>query len=141
MPDEESGKIIIDEDWKAQVDRERDEIRQTPGAEAAEEPSAEPVPGFSSLISYLGTQAAGAMGMFAPPDATEVRLNLEAAQFIINCMMVLREKTAGNLTPEEEGQLKRFISDLQSAFVECSQMLQEAQLRGEGGGESLIVEP
>jgi len=127
MPDEEGPRIIVDEDWKAKVEREKEEVQQQ-AEQDEEQDDQEPRP-FDELVSYLVTHAMGAMGMFAPRDAQEVPVNLDLARFIINSMVALRDKTKGNLTREEEGALKNVIADLQQAFVSCSEAVQETALR------------
>jgi len=144
VADEEAPKIIIDEDWKSKVEREKEETQETGEQEepAAEEAAqAQQDSPFVGLVSYFASNAMGAMGMFAPKDAEEVPVNLELAQFIINALMTLREKTQGNLTPEETGLLNNLIGDLQQSFVVCSQAVQESALRNAGAPTPNIQTP
>ena len=78
--------------------------------------------------------------MWAPPNAEEVQVNLELARFIIDGLMTLRKKTAGNLTAQEDGALKQMTAELQQAFVMCSQAVQETTLHG-GKADSVVVTP
>jgi len=138
MTEEESPKIIIDEDWKAQVEREREEARQK--AESGEGKTEEKKPGpatdeqasFSNLVMGLAMQAMLALGIIAPRDTREVHVDLAGAKYAIDMLMIVRAKTKGNLTPEEEGMLTQNLADLQHAFVVRSQQVQEAALRGAG---------
>ena len=139
---EDESKIIIDEDWKARVEREREEARktgdkgpdddQTDTQEAAEAGEVEEGASFLTLVSSLATQTMFALGVVAPRDATEVQVDLGQAKFLIDTLMVLREKTEGNLTPEESGQLTQIVGELQSIYVARAQQVQESALKNAG---------
>ncbi len=147
MADEEASKIIIDEGWKAQVEREKEESLNTEEAVApadAEAGKEEQGTKFDVLVSYLASHAMGAMGMFAEPDSEEIMVNLELAEFIVDALMTLRDKTEGNLSPEEAGRLQSLIGDIQRAFVQTSQAVQQTNLQagmGDAAGEPGIVMP
>jgi len=138
MADPEEPKIIVDEDWKSQVEREREEAQQASeqteeASEQAEEAGEEKADSpFDRLVGYLATQAMGALGLFTEPDGGRVPVHLDLAQFMINSLAAVRDKTAGNLEPQEEGRLTAVIADLQRAFVSCSQAVHEAALQGGG---------
>lgn len=136
---DESSKIIIDEDWKAQVEREREQAAQAAQsepadeAEAAAEPEAEqPDNAFAGLVTSLSTQALFALGVIAPRDTQEVYVNIEEARYLIDTLMMLRQKTKGNLTAEEEGVLGEALSELQRLYVLRAQQVQEAELKRAG---------
>ncbi len=134
---DDNSKIIIDEDWKTRVQREKEEAAnapEEPEAEAAEAPEAA---SFSGLVSGLTMQGMMALGVMAPRDAKEVMVDLDQAKYIIDTLMILREKTKGNLTPEEQGLLTQTLSELQQGFVVRSQQLQEAALRRAGINPSI----
>jgi hypothetical protein len=77
-------------------------------------------------------QAMMALGVLAPRDAKEVMIDLAGAKYVIDMLIILRGKTTGNLTPEEQGYLTETLADLQQTFVVRSQQVQEATLRGAG---------
>lgn len=139
---DDQPKIIIDEDWKARVEREKEEAKkaqeeaaqeETPGAETSEDTNAaEDAASFGGLVSGLAMQAMMALGVLAPRDAKDIQVDLQGAKFIIDTLIVLREKTKGNLTPDEQGFLAESLAELQQTFVLRSQQLQEAALRGAG---------
>jgi len=135
MADDDKPKIIIDEDWKSQVQREKEEARKK--AEEAPKPEEKPAPeaeeaSFEGLVSGLAMQAMIALGVLAPRDAKEVMIDLRGAKYVIDLLIVLRDKTKGNLTPEEQGYLAESLADLQQTYVLRSQQLQEAALRQAG---------
>lgn len=135
MADDEKQKIIIDEDWKTQVQREKEEAlkraEEAPKEEAAPPAEAEEA-SFEGLLSGLAMQAMMALGVLAPRDAKEVTVDLRGAKYVIDLLIVLRDKTKGNLTPEEQGYLAESLADLQQTYVLRSQQLQEAALRQAG---------
>jgi len=145
MADEEK-KILIDEDWKAQVAREREQARAKSGEKAqeapqpaadtkpdAEMPEEEPVEAsFTALVNSLAAQGLYALGVIAPQDAKEVYVDIASARFIIDTLMMLREKTKGNLTSEEYGQLTGTLADLQRFYVARAQQVHEQTLKQAG---------
>ena len=132
MGDEEP-KIIVDEDWKAQVQREREQAQkakeEAPEPETDEEASVTP---FMGLVQTLVAQALLALGLIGPPDAEEVLVDLNQAQWIIDILMDLREKTKDRLDSNENSMLTQGISELQQAYLARAQQAQEATFRGAG---------
>lgn len=143
---DEDKKIFIDEDWKAQVAREKEAARakteehgdDAPEAAAAETPAndhadAEAVePNFSGLVDSLAMQGLIALGIIGPQDAKEVYVDIASARFIIDTLMMLREKTSGNLTPDETGHLSSALAELQRFYVARAQQVQEQALKQAG---------
>ena len=129
-------KIFIDEDWKARVQREKEEaaskVAETPVPEQDAEAGIPEKVSFSSLVSMLAMQAMMALGAMAQEADQEIIVDLDAAKLYIDLLMILREKTQGNLTPEEQGQMTAILADLQRGFMVRSQQLQEASLREMG---------
>lgn len=68
---------------------------------------------FISLLMSLSTMAHNAMGI--GPDSPGV--SLEEAQYFINIIGVLEEKTRGNLTLEEEQTLRSLLYELRMNFA------------------------
>lgn len=145
MADEEK-KILIDEDWKAQVAREKEEARAKAeqktedaprtGAEAKPEekaPGEGPIEAdFTGLVNSLATQGLLALGLIAAQDAKEVYVDIAQARFVIDTLMMLREKTAGNLTPEESSHITTTLAELQRFYVTRAQQVQEQTLKQAG---------
>jgi len=139
---EEEKKIIIDEDWKVKVQREKEELQKkleeekTKNPEASEDKEISPeealTPSFESLVGVLTTDAMLALGVIAPQGAQQVVIDLEQAQFFIDLLLVLRDKTKGNLSSKEEGILNNSIAQLQEIYLVRNQQYQEAQLKQAG---------
>ncbi len=69
-------------------------------------------------------------------------MHLEAARLFIDQLEMIREKTRGNLSPEEVEILKNVLSDLQLAFVQATNEsaaggapLRDGQRRARTGGD------
>jgi hypothetical protein len=75
---------------------------------------------FSTLTLSLGTQAAMAMGVVANPMTGKIDNDRDTARFNIDMLRTLRDKTKGNLTPEEDKLLNSMIHDLQLKFVQTT---------------------
>lgn len=138
MPDDNGPKIIIDEDWKARAQREKEEASRKAAEQTGEsvgEQKAEPDPvSFPGLVNMFSMQGLIALGILVPRDAKEVMVDLDEAKYIIDMLMMLRDKTKGNLTPEEQGLLTESLSQLQQAYVLRAQQLQESAMREAGFG-------
>jgi len=136
QPDEpKKSKIIIDEDWKAQVQAEKEAAKQKPGAEQADQPEeaggpdaadqddagqgAGPMPpaSLSFLVTTLATQAMVAMGLVPNPLTQKAELRLDQARHFIDMLQVLQEKTEGNRTPEESQILDGVLHELRMGFL------------------------
>lgn len=130
-------KIFIDEDWKSQVEREREQARESqkpeaaPGSteEADEDLKQAGLTLFDYLVSTLAAQTMMALGLVAEEGQTQVMVDLGGARHLIDSLMMLREKTKGNLTADEEANLNEAISELQRVFAVRATQVREAQLK------------
>jgi len=77
-------------------------------------------PGFESLVRSLGQNAALLLGGYADPRTGQPVLDLEGAREVIDMLDVLREKTRGNLAPEEDTLLLDVLGNLKLAFMEMA---------------------
>lgn len=138
MGEEEAPKIIIDEGWKAQVEREREEAAKVPevpevpeGDLAAQLEEAGLSP-FDYLVSTFAAQTMMALGLVAEEDQQKVIVDMDTAHHLIDTLMMLKEKTAGNLTEKEDANLSEAISELQRVFAVRAQQASEASLNKPG---------
>ncbi len=117
-------KIIVDEDFKEQVEREKEEARRKAAAkhldEGAEHASLPPA-SFESLVALLGTQAMAYLGV-APTEEANLQINLPLARFHIDLLELLQEKTRMNLTGIESDALKNWLFQLRMLYVETSKL-------------------
>jgi uncharacterized protein DUF1844 len=95
----------------------------TPSAIPAAAPSADAPKRsavFENLIRSLGQNAAMLLGGYADPRTGQPVLDLEGAREMIDMLDVLREKTHGNLAPEEDTLLLDVLGNLKLAFMEMA---------------------
>ena len=127
MADEEKNeepKIIVDEDWKHQAQKEKE---KTVKQEKTENRKEKPQHGqlhkgdFPTLVSMLVSQTLFALGLLHPKDE-QPQLNLELAKFNIDLLDVLAEKTKGNLSDEEKQMLESSVDELRMAYVKIAEI-------------------
>jgi hypothetical protein len=73
---------------------------------------------FSNFIQSLVAQAYMFLGMLRDPRAPQPMFDAEAAHETIDILSLLREKTNGNLTAEEEDFFDAHLGDLKLAYVQ-----------------------
>jgi len=78
-----------------------------------------PLPGgnFTLFVQKLGYQALITLGVVENPLTPQRERNLPHARCVIDDLMMLREKTRGNLESTEEQHLTQVIGDLQRHFL------------------------
>ena len=116
------GKKIVDEGWKAEAQREKEELDQKLQDEA-DKARAQPLPPaeFLPFVSGIAAQALMQLGAIAHPIYGKKVVDLDAARYSIDIIGVLEEKTKGNLTPEEAQYLNAALHDLRMRYVSVAQ--------------------
>ena len=136
----EEPKIIVDDDWKSQVEREKEELKDSgTEPEGESEEHALPPASFMVLMSTLATQAMAAMGLIPDPMTGQPSVNLQMAKHFIDLLGMLQEKTQGNLTEEEANHLRDGLHQLRMIFVSTEQA--SAGTDGEAAPKSSIELP
>jgi hypothetical protein len=146
IPDE--PKLIIDEDWKTQVEREKEELKKkleeptqdvsnpasiqesptsedatrAPDISSAQKQALPPPPpaSLNLLVTTLATQAMAALGLMPDEEGQPLPANLDFARHFIDMIAVVEEKTQGNLTREEQTYVRDALHQLRMAFVSVS---------------------
>jgi hypothetical protein len=96
----------------------RPETRVPPPAEA---PPRGPAPAdFASFCVMLYTEALMHLGQVPDPVTGQPHQDLEQAQFTIDLLGMLQEKTEANRTPQESAVLEEILANLRMAFVRAS---------------------
>lgn len=142
---DDAPKIIVDDDWKAQAQAEKEKLAQqakattpapegsaagtggvadtqgstpgsTPGGGGREMPPAN----FESLMSTMTTQALFAMGAIPDPATGQHIAHLDLARHHIDMLAVLEEKTQGNLSKEEADMLATTLYELRNRYVQLT---------------------
>lgn len=152
MAEPETPKIIVDSDWKSQAQAEKERLAAAEKAKAAQAkpapaaggPGAQgggeqgvPVPDFIELVRMLATQALMYLGAFPDPESGRRMVSLELAQFNIDLLTTLEQKTKGNLTDEEQKYITHMLYELRMQFVEIGKAVAKAIEQGKigpGGG-------
>ena len=119
-------KIIVDEDWKQQAQREKEILAAQEEAEKEKKQEQEgtrerlPEGNFAALISMLTTQALFALGLLQVKGQEKKEPDLELAKYSIDMLQTLEEKTKGNLTKEEEIVLANTLNELHMGYVKVA---------------------
>jgi hypothetical protein len=119
-------KIIIDEDWKQQAQKEKEILAAQEKAEKEKAPRDKsrrgPLPegDFAALISMLVTQALFALGLLQVEGQEEKEPDLEMAKYSIDMLETIEKKTKGNLTEEEKKVLENTLGQVRIAYVKVA---------------------
>jgi hypothetical protein len=145
---DEDKKIIIDEDWKAKVQQEKEQAKQgqdasPPTSSPAASNSASTDPGgqrpaasegdsrdtdvadlppasLEWLVTSLATQALVALGQVPDPMDGKLHVMPNLAKHQIDMLSMLEEKTRGNLSQDEALLLEDVLHQLRLAYVTIS---------------------
>jgi Domain of unknown function (DUF1844) len=147
MADEK--KIIIDEDWKSQVQAEKEAAAKkavepagesgaasgsaTAGSTSAETDAAPsagstsatgatasptlPPASFEMLVTTLATEVLVALGQVPHPISKTAEVQPEHAQYLIDTLDMLRQKTKGNLTEREQQLIDEVLHQVRMVFI------------------------
>ena len=72
---------------------------------------------FSTFVLSLTSSAFYHLGDLADPESGEKKVDLSAVKQTIDILLLLKEKTAGNLNEEESKLLEQLVYELQMKFV------------------------
>ena len=73
---------------------------------------------FLTLIASFTTSGMIGLGKIPNPVNNKIERNLEQAKHSIDILLMLKEKTKGNLTPDEDKVLNNAIADLQINYIQ-----------------------
>lgn len=110
-------RIIVDEDWKAQVEREKAGAGQKSDSRNDQDPPMPP-PTLTALASSLAMQALAALGLLPDPLTGKVEVRLNRARHLIDSVNLLYEKTKGNITEEESRAMEEMLHELRLTFIQ-----------------------
>ena len=113
---------FVDESWKDAVSHEKEKgadlSSSAQDSQNQQESADEQQFDFLNYLSSLAFQAMVFLGEIPNPITNQTEKNLHQAKFIIDTLALLREKTKGNLTKEEEDLLNGSVYQLQMRYVE-----------------------
>lgn len=146
MSQENAGKpkIIVDSDWKAQAEREKEQLSAKLGedkkaaAKPAQSPGEAPADGaagqqqmpkadFLTHCASVATQAMIFMGAMRHPMTGEVEFDPLQARYLIDTLGILKDKTKGNLDAKETEALDGMLGELKMVWVQVIQEIQRQQ--------------
>jgi hypothetical protein len=99
----------------------RQEQRPHPGEErrrSLADKAENPGTPFTNFVQQLIAQAYMSLGMLRNPYEAQPRVDPAAARQMIEILTMLKEKTVGNLNPDEEDFLETHLGELKLAFVQ-----------------------
>ena len=105
-------------------------------AAAASGPAPARSPHFELLVRSLANQAAMLMTGMTDPATGETVLDVEGAREVIDMLDALREKTRGNLAPEEDRSLSDLLGSLKYSYLEVTKAVTAGPGRQRSGAAS-----
>ncbi|HEX6095270.1 MAG TPA: DUF1844 domain-containing protein [Thermoanaerobaculia bacterium] len=118
--DEKRAEAPRAETPRAEERRQRDE--PPPGGEDRRRTMADkasnPGSAFTNFIEPLIAQGYMSLGMLRNPYQPQAKIDTGAARQMIEILTLLKEKTQGNLTPDEADFLDTHLGELKLAFVQ-----------------------
>lgn len=134
MSDQDSPKIIVDDDWKSSARAEKEKLAAAEKEKAShgggDAPGGLPEKlGFRELLSLFATQALMYMGAI-PDQSGRSMISLEVAKLNIDLLGVVQEKTKGNLTSDEQEMMDGTLNELRMQFVEVARAVEKAAADG-----------
>jgi hypothetical protein len=78
---------------------------------------------FTNFLEPLIAQAFMNLGMLPNPYQPQTKADIGAARQMIDILSLLQEKTAGNLTPDEEDFLNTYLGELKLNYVKLTKNL------------------
>ena len=108
-----------------------EEIANAPEENFEEDENLEELPGaddpasFVNFLSQLVTNAAAALGAMPHPATGKRTLDLETGKYWLDVLAMLKEKTMGNLLPQESQLLDGILGDLRMQYVQLVRATEE----------------
>lgn len=87
-----------------------------------------PEASFLNFLSGLGSQGLMQLGAIPNPQTGERQLNLPFARYTVDLIRVLRDKSEGNRSAEEDEYLRTMITELEARLAQV-----EAEESASGG--------
>jgi hypothetical protein len=120
----------------ARDERRTEELR---GAEAQtgaspSEAEADPTP-FANLVMFIASPAAAALGMTEHPSMPPGEVDLPLAKHCIDLLLIVRDKTRGNLSAQEQQILESLLAELQMQYVSLTGTRRPPPPRGFSGSD------
>jgi hypothetical protein len=116
-PAPEKPRLVVDSDWKEQAERDKERLAR----DAAPPPGRDlPPADFTTHAASLATQALIFMGAIANPITGKADIDFDQARYIIDTLGMLRDKTKGNLTADEQETIDNVLGELKLVWLQVS---------------------
>jgi hypothetical protein len=115
-------KKKVDSEWKKKAEEEKvklEEVKEKVAEQVKADEGPLPPPTFAHFLAGLDLEARMALGEIKHPTTGESRQDLVSAQYVIDTLALLKEKTQGNLDTDEEILLQNMLTELRFKFVEA----------------------
>ncbi|HEX8172702.1 MAG TPA: DUF1844 domain-containing protein [Thermoanaerobaculia bacterium] len=103
---------------KPAADRRAPQGEDRRNSRSVADKAASPATPFADFLEGLIMQAYVSLGMLRNPYQPQTKIDAGAARQMIEILTLLREKTAGNLTADEEDFLETHLGELKLAYVQ-----------------------
>jgi Domain of unknown function (DUF1844) len=123
-------------DLHENVDAEMPLEDESEGIPGAEDPAS-----FINFLSTLATNAAAALGAVPHPATGKRTLDLETGKYWLDVLGMLKDKTVGNLHPQEARLLDGLLGDLRMQYVQLIRATEEklkAQAAAKFSGDDIL---
>lgn len=127
-PSETPGGVILTQDSPQQDAPEGGLITEDADDAAPDDseiPGADDPASFINFLSTLASQAAAALGALPHPVTGQRSVDLETGKYWIDVLVMLRDKTKGNLHPQEQNLFNGLLGDLQLQYVALTKASEE----------------
>ena len=108
------------EERPAEKSEAQEPQQESKPAEDAQREVPLPEPSFSTFLTFFFfQQAIMFLGEMPHPETQQVNKNLPMAKYLIDTLAIIKEKTSGNLTADEQSQLDTFLTELRMRYVKA----------------------
>lgn len=104
--------------------------KSDPAAPSGEAPAHSPQ--FEMLLDMVANNAMMMLGATAHPSTGQAVVDLESARVFIDMLDALREKTLGNLTPEEDQLLAEILGGIKYTYLKMTKASATVQAKTAG---------
>jgi hypothetical protein len=116
---DDKGELKQEKEEAAAKVKEEEERKEEPKEKAERAPL--PEVNFNSLMFSLSSSALLHLGEIADPQSGEKKKDIALAKHTIDTIAMLKEKTQGNLTGEEEKFIESILTDLRWRYVKAAE--------------------
>jgi hypothetical protein len=125
--EQEKGFVIRDKRFSAPKEekgesqtKEEPKVEETPEQDTSAQQGPLPEIDFTNFVLSLSTSALIQLGEIQDPFTQKSEKNLPLAKQTIDLIGMLKEKTKGNLSPEEEKVIEYVLYDLKMRYVKAA---------------------